>query len=603
MTNQRDRQFDRSIGALPSVVLPVIEYRAVGPPGCGKTTWISTQAQNAVEKYGPDSVMLASLTRAAAAELIGRGLNVNPDRIGTLHAHAFRALDRPKLAQDAEHVAAWNAHVSKKGKIRWGLSKTITDEDMGRSSYGEGLIGDTLQEKAEMWRHQCVPFDRWPDDRTKEWFRMWQEFKEMSYAMDFTDLIVKATEDIDCAPGNPRFIFIDEAQDLSLLELKLVRKWAQHCEKFIMVGDPDQCLFEWRGSSPLNFENPKVPEENYKYLTQSFRVPSEVRSVAMDWLRHVADRRVVEYKPRTDNGIPVNGFCKRSPLSYKETDELLFHAKRYTDDGKSVMFLASASYMLRPLVKKMRERGLPFHNPYNRKRSDWNPLSAVSGAGDVSMAERIRAFAYGGWLSDASELKKWLLTLKLDHFRAGKWVDTDFVMKLRGKPDLNAIFSEEALRQCVSTDYDWLVEGMKAQYKKKTSTAYAIRVARKFGERALNEVPKLIVGTIHSVKGGEADVVYLFPEISRAADEEWLYGNRDGIYRAFYVAMTRAREGLVLCNVSEGGRCIQWPPRNRQRTRIVESSAQRAGERRKAAARLTSRVRAALPERGEPDVA
>ena len=38
----------------------------IGPPGCGKTTWLSRQVQRAVDE-GKD-VVVASLTKAAAAE-------------------------------------------------------------------------------------------------------------------------------------------------------------------------------------------------------------------------------------------------------------------------------------------------------------------------------------------------------------------------------------------------------------------------------------------------------------------------------------------------------------------------------------------------------
>ena len=57
------------------------------------------------------------------------------------------------------------------------------------------------------------------------------------------------------------------------------------------------------------------------------------------------------------------------------------------------------------------------------------------------------------------------------------------------------------------------------------------------------------MGTIHSVKGGEADVVYLFPDLSVSGMDEWdgTVEQRAPIYRLFYVGMTRARETLVLC--------------------------------------------------------
>jgi DNA helicase II / ATP-dependent DNA helicase PcrA len=65
----------------------------------------------------------------------------------------------------------------------------------------------------------------------------------------------------------------------------------------------------------------------------------------------------------------------------------------------------------------------------------------------------------------------------------------------------------------------------------------------------LIETPKVIVGTIHSVKGGEADVVYLFPDLSQAGDAHYQrFGPpRDSLIRLFYVGATRARETLYIC--------------------------------------------------------
>ena len=51
------------------------------------------------------------------------------------------------------------------------------------------------------------------------------------------------------------------------------------------------------------------------------------------------------------------------------------------------------------------------------------------------------------------------------------------------------------------------------------------------------------------MKGGEADVVYLFPDVSEAGMLEWIADNkrRDSVVRQFYVGMTRAKETLVVC--------------------------------------------------------
>ena len=77
---------------------------------------------------------------------------------------------------------------------------------------------------------------------------------------------------------------------------------------------------------------------------------------------------------------------------------------------------------------------------------------------------------------------------------------------------------------------------------------YPALVANK-GPHALLEPPGVVVGTIHSVKGGQADAVYLFPDISQAGDAQYAHGGRlrDAVIRQFYVGATRARERLYLC--------------------------------------------------------
>ncbi len=84
---------------------------------------------------------------------------------------------------------------------------------------------------------------------------------------------------------------------------------------------------------------------------------------------------------------------------------------------------------------------------------------------------------------------------------------------------------------------------------------YTIRVVRAFG---VEESPRVILGTIHSVKGGEADDVVLFPDLSPAGYAEYASNAyRDRILRLFYVGMTRTRDRLMLCERSSP-RAVDW---------------------------------------------
>ena len=85
------------------------EYRIFGPPGTGKTTNLTRQIRRAVDRFGKDSVLVTSFSRAAAAELAGRDLPLSADRVGTLHSHCWHALGRPEIAE--VHVDEWNRQI------------------------------------------------------------------------------------------------------------------------------------------------------------------------------------------------------------------------------------------------------------------------------------------------------------------------------------------------------------------------------------------------------------------------------------------------------------------------------------------------------------
>ena len=77
--------------------------------------------------------------------------------------------------------------------------------------------------------------------------------------------------------------------------------------------------------------------------------------------------------------------------------------------------------------------------------------------------------------------------------------------------------------------------------------------------QALTDKPNVIVGTCHSVKGGEADNVMLYPNISWAASRQFK-DDPDSVIRQFYVGMTRAKKALHLGEAIRGRKhhAVEW---------------------------------------------
>ena len=768
--------------------------------------------------------LIMSLTKAAAMEVAGRDMPVLAHQVGTLHSHCFYALERPEIADAKENLDVWNEQM---GHYR--LTPTVSNrpEDLDRELDVMGSNkGDHLMSIYQVCRAKMMPKEEYPKE-VKLFAQAWENWKTQGGLMDFTDLIEKCLEDVDEAPGNPDVIFVDEAQDLNLLEMSLLRKWGEVPGYLVLVGDPDQCqpaqtmvdttggpvpiedldpaihqvltwrpgtkglsgqgkafpfnvasrrykgqlvnvragnsrssytpdhicvakwrepkpgtrliwlaqkgeqwrvssspmlnrngsfcpvakakadgalelwvldyaatkeealaketviaakyglprtpikqrngaartrdgleaasqedqagkclhdhgrkfrhplwrsgdenpqsgtsksaeiracnlmaqvmalperqgdnevrwstvsqltktpyegrvysldvavhhtyvadgipthncLYRWRGSDPAAFLNPPIPQNNRRLLIQSYRVPKQVHGKALAWINQAPNREQIDYRP-----TEVEGEVRRINATWGNPDRIIRDIERQLDQGKTIMVIASCSYMLQETVAQLREAGIPFHNTQRPNNGQWNPLQKRSGA--VSASERLL-----DWLKlsetganwNAEETRRFASTMLLSKVFSGRGVQAKLDNlqdeERRGPDDsylswdqIHEILQPESLEAALRADMEWYIE---AQGKGgKEPARFPVEVARKRGPEELKNTPLLTVGSIHSVKGGEAEVVYIFPDVSNAGYSEWR-GSPEGraaTYRQFYVGLTRAKETLVLCQPNE----------------------------------------------------
>ena len=155
------------------------------------------------------------------------------------------------------------------------------------------------------------------------------------------------------------------------MQLTLIRKWGERANYFILAGDDDQTIFSFTGASPDAILDPDIPEDHKIILKQSHRVPRAVHQLANDLIHRVTRRQEKVYLPRPEDGAVQ----RLSRGTYKSPEYfILKSAMEHLEQGKTVMFLASCSYMLHPLVAILRKNGIPFHNPYRKTNGFWNPL-------------------------------------------------------------------------------------------------------------------------------------------------------------------------------------------------------------------------------------
>lgn len=539
-------------------------YSVLGPPGTGKTSYLIRQIERALEKHPPESIMVASFTRAAAANIAQRAKDRVPKhQVGTMHAICFRLMQYPTVAESGKMIKEWNnAHGA---HLRLSGGRDGEDDDFG-FEVEAGMPGDALMSEYQKLRAKMVPREVWPM-RVRAFADAWDAWKQEVGAVDFTDMIETAYRDRLGPPPGVRIGFFDEVQDFTRLEGALLRSWASKLEYAVIAGDDDQTIYHFKGADPHALTD-GVDRSNIRVLSQSWRIPASVHRVATAWVKQLGGRREEkEYAPREEEGR-----VRRLPgATWRQPEAILADIERNEqEDGGPVrsMVLASAGFHLDPLKAVLRKRGLPFHNPYRLNRGDWNPLRASTG---TSIVDRIAAFLkpYDQYRKDADLWTPRLLWSWVEVINGKGVLQTGAKQKIEAAArgpradavlDIDAllnVFTEDGLSGALAGGLPWLREHLLAARRK--SAEYPIRVIEAHGLRAATREPPLIIGTVHSVKGGEADRVYLFPDLSPAAMREWASPGegRDAIIRTVYVGMTRAKKELVLCGPA--GPAITWP--------------------------------------------
>lgn len=522
------------------------EWRVFGPPGTGKTTYAAQQIANAARKYGPDRVLVSSFTRAAAAEIASRDLELSRHSVGTLHSICWHALDRPVIAETK--IDEFNAQ-----HPIYKLSANGADlDDLG--DYGESKTsGDELMKLYQISRARMVPQATW-SNRLLGFSSMWEGWKKANGYLDFNDLISHGA-DLAAAPGNPAVGFIDEAQDLSTLQMALVRKWAARMESVVFLGDDDQSIYGFAGADPRNLIADDLPADRVRVLSKSYRLPEAVHRCAATWILRCRQRQPKEFLARDAPGEVASSRGSWRDIGPVVDDiERRLGSSQETDGGRAptFMILASCSYMLPPIVEELRHRGIPFHNPFRRTRGDWNPLRRAEG----SIQNRVRCYWHGASMNPpvwtAHQMKMWMDLIRTNGvLKRGVKSFVEGVAKTNPAAafDVNEyhnFFEGGCPFEYEPATLDWLRNA--ALDAKRKQIGYPISIIEKRGLKAMDE-PRVIVGTIHSVKGGQADHVYLFPDISTQASGQWDMGGegQDSVRRTFYVGMTRAYERLIIC--------------------------------------------------------
>jgi len=481
--------------------------KVFGPPGSGKTTYllsiVETELQLGVH---PTKIGYFAFTKKAANEARDRAFekfpNLNPDMdfpyFRTLHSLAYRCLGistKDMMSTESYKEFAKEAGIElaiESGDEEFAIkvdNPILNEINIARI---RGLDLRTHYNKSQMdigWDHfEYVE-------------RAYRHYKTSHSLLDFTDLLEHILLTPERLPTLEALI-IDEAQDLSRLQWRLVEQLALRSQRFFLAGDDDQAVYTWAGAdveSFLGFEG------DVKVLDQSYRVPAVVHELANRIVLRIKNRQPKVWKARAEKGS----------ISYYND----FMQVDITQGNW--LILASTNYMLTEMHDWIKSQGLLFER-YGQRSVSESILLAVLGW------EKLRK---GGEVpfNVVKAVYKYLDSNFIKHgHKLLRTADTTIDYTLQSLTEKHGLLTEEIWHKALTKIGE-------------DRRDYIISLLRR-NTRLTGHVP-IKLSTIHGAKGGEADNVLLLTDLSTRFAKEY-DKNSDDINRLLYVGVTRAKQTL-----------------------------------------------------------
>ena len=99
------------------------------------------------------------------------------------------------------------------------------------------------------------------------------------------------------------YFYIDEFQDVSKLQYEILRMMLKDPSKLVVIGDDDQCIYQWRGADPSIILNICGTYDIERFiLSTNYRCGGEIVSHANTGIQNNSKRHVKQMTPFNDGG-------------------------------------------------------------------------------------------------------------------------------------------------------------------------------------------------------------------------------------------------------------------------------------------------------------
>jgi DNA helicase-2/ATP-dependent DNA helicase PcrA len=517
--------------------------------GTGKTRAITHRIAYAasIGVMDPQKVLALTFTARAAGEMRMRlrTLGVPTVAARTIHSAALKQL--LYFWPQVFGGRAPDLLTTKTGFISQAITRadlqgtlSITSRDLMRDIASEIEWAKSSQVVPEDYVNESSKRTQKPrinPEQIAQVYSAYMSLMKQERAMDFEDVLLltaamleEEREVRERVQDQYRYFTIDEYQDISPLQQRVINAWLGSRQEICVVGDPAQTIYSFAGATPvfLNTFTQRFPDAEVIRLTSGYRSTPEITLMANTVLRSAAMGQ--ELVAQNDHG------AKPTVAAYK--DESAEIAGVVKDIGtllsegapaQEVAILARTNNQLNSIEKAIAAAGLPYQVRNNERFFDRTDVREfLKGVRTASVIPTEGVY----WLDELRTLAQPFLTGAAIDGIAG-------LLHLARELDADDSFAPKTLR------------------------AYLREVEDRVQQNNPPTMPVLTLATLHAAKGLEWERVFLIgvsesilpfdsgntgPENQNAIDEE---------RRLFYVGITRAKKDLRMSYRGEPSRFLR----------------------------------------------
>lgn len=344
--------------------------------GSGKTTMMTHRIAYMLENgVSPYNILAVTFTNKAAGEMKDRIESLTGGTRGmwvmTFHAMCVRILRNHGEVLGFKNGFSIYDESDKKALLKRIVKDLTIDEKIYPVSYLGSVISSCKEAEEDPDDYIENNSMNFKAETVAKVYARYMEDLQQNNAMDFDDLLWNAvklfeasSEVLSYYQERFKYIMVDEYQDTNYLQYKLIHALAEKSHNLCVVGDDDQCIYQWRGAdirNILDFEK-DFPETKVIKLEQNYRSDANILDLANSVIANNRNRKAKELWTDRNEGSKIT--YRRLEDEQREAWYVGGEIQRLHDEEgipfNDMAILYRKNAQSRPFEEKFSFRGIPY---------------------------------------------------------------------------------------------------------------------------------------------------------------------------------------------------------------------------------------------------